>query len=63
MPTLKIWKKMIAFRGEMMFKPRWTKYMVLMLVMILSISNVGMVAAADKELSKIVLSKNELSLE
>ncbi|MGR6541498.1 Ig-like domain-containing protein [Paenibacillus tundrae] len=37
--------------------------MVMMLVLVLSISNVGLAAAADKELSKIVLSKNELSLE
>ncbi|WP_251383942.1 Ig-like domain-containing protein [Paenibacillus sp. MER 99-2] len=47
----------------MMLKPRLTKYMVMMLVLVLSISNVGLAAAADKELSKIVLSKNELSLE
>ncbi|MEY8743510.1 Ig domain-containing protein [Bacillales bacterium AN1005] len=46
-----------------MLKPRLTKYMVMMLVLVLSISNVGLAAAADKELSKIVLSKNELSLE
>ncbi|GAS84743.1 cadherin [Paenibacillus amylolyticus] len=47
----------------MMLKPRLTKYMVMMLVLILSISNVGLAAAADKELSKIVVSKNEMSLE
>ncbi|WP_244159280.1 Ig-like domain-containing protein [Paenibacillus polysaccharolyticus] len=47
----------------MMFKPRLTKYMVMMLVLILSISNVGLAAAAEKELSKIVVSKNEMSLE
>lgn len=46
-----------------MLKPRLTKYMVMMLVLILSISNVGLAAAADKELSKIVVSKNEMSLE
>ncbi|WP_339181362.1 Ig-like domain-containing protein [Paenibacillus sp. FSL R5-0701] len=40
-----------------------TKYMVMMLVLMLSISNVGLAAAADKELSKIVVSKNEMSLE
>ncbi|WP_347397304.1 Ig-like domain-containing protein [Paenibacillus amylolyticus] len=37
--------------------------MVMMLVLMLSISNVGLAAAADKELSKIVVSKNEMSLE
>ncbi|KAG4252124.1 hypothetical protein PC116_g329 [Phytophthora cactorum] len=37
--------------------------MVMMLVLVLSISNVGLAAAADKELSKIVVSKNELALE
>ncbi|MCP1424286.1 uncharacterized protein YjdB [Paenibacillus xylanexedens] len=47
----------------MMLKPRLTKYMVMMLVLMLSISNVGLAAAADKELSKIVVSKNEMSLE
>ncbi|WP_342571648.1 Ig-like domain-containing protein [Paenibacillus sp. FSL R5-0749] len=47
----------------MMLKPRLTKYMVMMLVLILSITNVGLAAAADKELSKIVVSKNEMSLE
>lgn len=46
-----------------MLKPRLTKYMVMMLVLMLSISNVGLAAAADKELSKIVVSKNEMSLE
>ncbi|MHA7581161.1 Ig-like domain-containing protein [Paenibacillus vandeheii] len=46
-----------------MLKPRLTKYMVMMLVLVLSISNVGLAAAADKELSKIVVSKNELALE
>ena len=46
-----------------MLKPRLTKYMVMMLVLILSISNVGLATAADKELSKIVVSKNEMSLE
>ncbi|MFS0873417.1 Ig-like domain-containing protein [Paenibacillus xylanilyticus] len=46
-----------------MLKPRLTKYMVMMLVLVLSISNVGLAAAADKELSKIVVSKNEVALE
>jgi len=46
-----------------MLKPRLTKYMVMMLVLMLSISNVGLAAAAEKELSKIVVSKNEMSLE
>ncbi|PQP83809.1 cadherin [Paenibacillus sp. PCH8] len=46
-----------------MLKPRLTKYMVMLLVLMLSISNVGLAAAADKELSKIVVSKNEMSLE
>ena len=46
-----------------MLKPRLTKYMVMMLVVMLSISNVGLAAAAEKELSKIVVSKNEMSLE
>ncbi|WP_337035042.1 Ig-like domain-containing protein [Paenibacillus illinoisensis] len=46
-----------------MLKPRLTKYMVMMLVFVLSISNVGLAAAADKELSKIVVSKNEVALE
>ncbi|GGH63763.1 hypothetical protein GCM10008014_41480 [Paenibacillus silvae] len=46
-----------------MLKPRLTKYMVMMLVLMLTISNVGLAAAAEKELSKIVVSKNEMSLE
>ncbi|KAA8785694.1 uncharacterized protein YjdB [Paenibacillus sp. 4624] len=46
-----------------MLKPRLTKYMVMMLVLMLSISNVGLATAAEKELSKIVVSKNEMSLE
>ncbi|MBB6024450.1 uncharacterized protein YjdB [Paenibacillus sp. JGP012] len=46
-----------------MLKPRLTKYMAMMLVLMLTISNVGLAAAAEKELSKIVVSKNEMSLE
>ena len=49
--------------GEMMLKPRLTKYMVMMLVFVLSISNVGLAAAADKELSKIVVSKMKWRLK
>ena len=46
-----------------MLKPRLTKYMVMMLVLMLSISNVGLAAAAEKDLYKVVVSKNEMSLE